>query len=125
MVFARVYRAPCFEVVTHKVDVSNAESVAEVARAANALGRVKSVVHTAGLSPAQASADAILHVDLLGVAHTLDEFGKVIAKGGAGIVIASVSLRRFGPESSKPGPSKHGCLVAKTLPICGLLYWRE
>ena len=84
-------RTPRFEVVTHRVDVSNAESVAGVARAADALGRVKSVVHTAGLSLAQASADAILHVDLLGVAHTLDEFGKVIAKGGAGIVIASMA----------------------------------
>ncbi len=117
--------APCFEAVTHRVNVSNAESVAEVARAADALGRVKSVVHTAGLSPTQASADAILHVDLLGVAHTLDEFGKVIAKGGAGIVIASMSLRRFGPECSKLGASRCGCLVAKTLPICGPLYWRE
>ena len=118
-------RTPCFEVVTHRVDVSNAESVAEVARAADALGRVKSVVHTAGLSPAQASADAILHVDLLGVAHTLDEFGKVIAKAGAGIVIASMSLRRFGPECSKLGASRYGCLVAKTRPFRGLLYWRE
>src|SRR5665811_2494391 len=35
--------------------------------------------------------EAILAVDLLGVAHMLDEFGAVIAQGGAGVVIASMA----------------------------------
>jgi hypothetical protein len=30
-------------------------------------------------------------VDLAGVAHALDEFGRVIAPGGAGVVIASMA----------------------------------
>ena len=53
------------------------------------LGAVVHVVHTAGLSPAQASPQAIIAVDLVGVAHVLEEFGRVIAPGGSGIVIAS------------------------------------
>jgi NAD(P)-dependent dehydrogenase (short-subunit alcohol dehydrogenase family) len=47
------------------------------------------VVHTAGLSPAQASPEAIIAVDLVGTAHVLDEFARVIAPGGSGIVISS------------------------------------
>ena len=47
------------------------------------------MVHTAGLSPAQASPEAIIAVDLVGVAFVLEEFGRIIASGGSGIVIAS------------------------------------
>ena len=75
--------------VIAQVDVSSAESVAELARTAAGLGQVTHVVHTAGLSPAQASAQAIIAVDLVGTALVLEEFGHVIAPGGAGIVIAS------------------------------------
>ncbi len=49
------------------------------------------VVHTAGLSPQQASTEAVLAVDLLGVALSIDEFGRVIEPGGAGVVIASMA----------------------------------
>src|SRR5581483_4521646 len=78
-------------VQTREVDVTLRESVAAVARLAAGAGRVTAVVHTAGLSPQQASADAILAVDLLGVALTIDEFGPVIAPGGAAVVIASMA----------------------------------
>ena len=36
---------------------------------------VTQLVHTAGLSPVQASVEAILRVDLAGVAYALEEFG--------------------------------------------------
>jgi len=78
-------------VTTRRVDVSARESVAELAEAAAALGRITQIVHTAGLSPAQAPVAAILAVDLLGVALVLEEFGRVIAGGGAGVVISSMS----------------------------------
>ena len=79
------------EVVAHPVDVSSHEAVARLADAAAALGPVTQVVHTAGLSPAQASAGDILEVDLFGVAFSLEEFGRVIGAGGAGVVIASMA----------------------------------
>ncbi|MEU3178963.1 MULTISPECIES: SDR family oxidoreductase [Streptomyces] len=79
------------EVVTHAVDVSSAASVAALAEAAAGLGPVTQVVHTAGLSPVQASPAAVLRVDLLGTALVLEEFGQVVAPGGAGVVIASMA----------------------------------
>jgi NAD(P)-dependent dehydrogenase (short-subunit alcohol dehydrogenase family) len=78
-------------VLTREVDVTSRSSVAAVAETARAAGRVTAVVHTAGLSPQQASAEAVLAVDLLGVALSIDEFGRVIEPGGAGVVIASMA----------------------------------
>ena len=69
------------QVMTQQVDVTSRASVAAAADVADSSGRVTAVVHTAGLSPQQASADAVLAVDLLGVALTLDEFGRVIEPG--------------------------------------------
>jgi NAD(P)-dependent dehydrogenase (short-subunit alcohol dehydrogenase family) len=79
------------QVLTQEVDVTSRSSVAAVAETAHAAGRVTAIVHTAGLSPEQASAEAVLAVDLLGVALTIDEFGRVIEPGGAGVVIASMA----------------------------------
>jgi len=84
-------RGDGFTVQTQTVDVADAASVADLARTAGSLGAVVQVAHTAGLSPVQAPAAAILAVDLLGVAQVLDAFGQVIAPGGAGVVIASMA----------------------------------
>jgi NAD(P)-dependent dehydrogenase (short-subunit alcohol dehydrogenase family) len=78
-------------VATQVVDVTSADSVQDLAQTAQAAGEVDQVVHTAGLSPVQAPAQAILKVDLLGVALVLDAFAPVIAAGGAGVVIASMA----------------------------------
>ncbi|MCK9874264.1 SDR family oxidoreductase [Frankia sp. Ag45/Mut15] len=78
-------------VVSQVVDVSSADSVQELADVADRLGPVINIVHTAGLSPVQASASAVLAVDLLGVALVLDAFGPVIAPGGAGVIISSMA----------------------------------
>jgi NAD(P)-dependent dehydrogenase (short-subunit alcohol dehydrogenase family) len=79
------------QVLTREVDVTVRDSVAALAEMAEGTGRVTAVVHTAGLSPQQASAAAILAVDLLGVANIIDEFGRVIEPGGAAVVIASMA----------------------------------
>lgn len=80
-----------FDVVSAQVDVSSRESVQALAATARELGNVTGVVHTAGLSPVQAPVEAIWKVDLYGVAVVLEEFEKVIAPGGAGVVIASMA----------------------------------
>jgi len=59
-------------------------------------GDITGVIHAAGVSPSQASSATILAVDLYGTALVLEEFGNVIARGGAGIVIASQSGHRLG-----------------------------
>lgn len=79
------------EVVGRQVDVSDAGSVAALAEAASGWGRVTHIAHTAGVSPTQAVTKAILEVDLLGTALVLDAFEEVVAEGGAGVVIASMS----------------------------------
>src|SRR3954470_3899226 len=78
-------------VTARRVDVSDRGSVRSLAKAAADLGRVTQVVNTAGLSPVQASAKAVLSVDLYGVAVFLEEFGQVVASGGAGLVISSMA----------------------------------
>ena len=78
-------------VETGLVDVGDADSVAALAKLAAVLGPVRAVVHTAGLSPAQATAAEVVRVDLLGVAFVLEEFAAVVAPGGAGVVIASMA----------------------------------
>ncbi|CUU59319.1 NAD(P)-dependent dehydrogenase, short-chain alcohol dehydrogenase family [Parafrankia irregularis] len=88
---ADALRAEGHDVTTARVDVTDRASVAALAGTAAGLGRVTHVAHTAGLSPTQASTEAILRVDLLGVALVLDEFLGVVAPGGAGVVIASMA----------------------------------
>jgi NAD(P)-dependent dehydrogenase (short-subunit alcohol dehydrogenase family) len=86
-----------YAVVPVPVDVSSRDSVRTLAEAAERSGPVLQVAHTAGLSPVQAPALAILRVDLLGVALALEEFEKVIAPGGAGVVISSMAGHTAAP----------------------------
>lgn len=81
---------------TTTVDVSSRESVLALIKKATASGNVTGVIHSAGVSPSQASPATILAVDLYGTALVLEEFGKIIAHGGAGVVIASQSGHRLG-----------------------------
>ncbi|WP_280398485.1 SDR family oxidoreductase [Nocardia carnea] len=80
-----------FEVSTHRVDAGDPAAVAKLAAAAADTGPIRHLVHTAGVSPAKASTEAIVRVDLCGVAYVLDEFAPLMAPGGAGIVIASMA----------------------------------
>jgi NAD(P)-dependent dehydrogenase (short-subunit alcohol dehydrogenase family) len=88
---ASVLRTAGHTVATQKVDVALRESVHSLAIAAAKMGSVVQVVDTAGLSPNMASPEKILAVDLFGVALVLEEFGQIIAAGGAGIVISSMA----------------------------------
>lgn len=80
-----------YEVVTQKVDVASQQSVNLLANKAAECGKVVGVVNTAGLSPNMAPAAKILEVDLYGTALVFDEFERVIAEGGAGLVISSMA----------------------------------
>jgi NAD(P)-dependent dehydrogenase (short-subunit alcohol dehydrogenase family) len=90
-----------FEVSTAVVDVTSRESVHVLAKMAEALGAVTGLILAAGVSPTQASPAQILRVDLYGTALVLEEFGNVIARGGAGVVIASQSGHRLPARRSK------------------------
>ena len=88
-----------YEVSVATVDASSREDVHELVDTATALGDVTGLIHAAGVSPTQAAPATILKVDLYGTALVLEEFGNVVARGGAGVVIASQSGHRLPPLS--------------------------
>jgi NAD(P)-dependent dehydrogenase (short-subunit alcohol dehydrogenase family) len=88
-----------YEVSVATVDASSREAVHALVEKAIALGEVTGLIHAAGVSPSQASPATILKVDLYGTALVLEKFGNVIARGGAGVVIASQSGHRLPPLS--------------------------
>jgi NAD(P)-dependent dehydrogenase (short-subunit alcohol dehydrogenase family) len=93
-----------FDVSTSLVDVSSRKSVQALVEKATSLGAITGLIHGAGVSPTQATPEVILRVDLYGTALVLEAFGNVIAKGGAGVVIASQSghrLHALTPEQNK------------------------
>jgi NAD(P)-dependent dehydrogenase (short-subunit alcohol dehydrogenase family) len=92
---AKILADAGFTTSTAAVDVSSRESVEALVAGAVAIGEISGMIHAAGVSPSQASAAAILAVDLYGTALLLETFGAVIARGGAGIVIASQSGHRL------------------------------
>jgi NAD(P)-dependent dehydrogenase (short-subunit alcohol dehydrogenase family) len=96
---ARVLLDAGFNVSTTTVDVSSRASVQALVDAATKTGEVSGVIHAAGVSPSQAPPEVILKVDLYGTALVLEEFGNVIARGGAAVVIASQSGHRLPPLS--------------------------
>jgi NAD(P)-dependent dehydrogenase (short-subunit alcohol dehydrogenase family) len=92
---AEAMRNAGFDVSTATVDVSSRDSVHALVETAASHGQITGVIHAAGVSPSQAPPEAILAVDLYGTALVLEEFGNVIARGGAGVVIASQSGHRL------------------------------
>ena len=84
-----------YECSTMKADLGNKADIHAVVEEALKWGMVKHVVNAAGVSPSQAPVSEILRVDMYGTSVLLEEFGKVIAPGGSGIVISSQSGHRL------------------------------
>ena len=84
-----------FDTTPVEMDLSSRESVLNLIARAQELGDIKMLVNAAGVSPSQASVEAILKVDLYGTAVLLEEVGKVIAEGGVGVTISSQSGHRM------------------------------
>ena len=92
---AQVMENAGFETTAMQADISSRAAIQAVVEKAKSLGPIKAVVQAAGVSPSQAPIEAILKVDLYGTAVVLEEFGKVIAEGGSGVVISSQSGYRM------------------------------
>ncbi len=88
-----------YEVSVATVDVASRDAVHALASQAHQLGDITGLIHSAGVSPSQASPATILAVDLYGTALVLETFGPTMARGGAGVVIASQSGHRLPPLS--------------------------
>ena len=78
-----------YTVETFVVNAMEKDSVEAFAQKAASLGPVKYFIDTAGASPNQSSPEHIMMLDGVGTGYALDAFGKVMAAGGAGLVISS------------------------------------
>ena len=93
-----------YDVVPFEMDLSSRTSILAIIAKALEYGEIKYLVNAAGVSPSQAPVEAILKVDLYGTAVLLEEVGKVIAEGGAGVTISSQSgwrMPQLTPEEDR------------------------
>ncbi|MFI7131102.1 SDR family oxidoreductase [Nonomuraea sp. NPDC050153] len=84
-------RAEGYDAKGQLTDVSDARSVAELAGAAAAEGRIGAVVHTAGVSAATSTVRKIMEVDLAGTAHVIDAFEPVATRDTSLVCVASMA----------------------------------
>lgn len=92
---AKILSDAGFETSTVAVDISSRESILNLVEHSQKFGAVKNLINAAGVSPSQAPVELILKVDLYGTAVLLEEFGKIIADGGSGVIISSQSGHRL------------------------------
>lgn len=88
-----------YEHSVEQVDISSKTSVQSLVNKVSSQGEIEGLILAAGVSPTQASPQKILEVDLYGTALVLEEFRKVIANHGSGVVIASMAGHRLPPLS--------------------------
>ena len=88
---AKIMTAAGFDVEPMIMDLSDRASIQAMISKGQEYGDIKYLINGAGVSPSQASIETILKVDLYGTAVLLEEVGKVIAPGGAGVTISSQS----------------------------------
>ena len=92
---AKILADAGFETSAVAADLSSRDSLLALIDHARSFGPIANVINAAGVSPSQAPVETILKVDLYGTSVLLEEFGKVIAEGGSGVVISSQSGHRL------------------------------
>lgn len=84
-----------FDAVATETDLGSRSSIRALVDEAQRWGQVGMLVNAAGVSPSQASVEQILRVDLYGTAVLLEEVGRVVRRGGAGVTVSSQSGHRM------------------------------
>ena len=107
-------RTSGYAVETMTVNALDKTSVEAFAEKAASLGSVKYFIDTAGASPNQTSPEHILALDMVGTGYAVDAFGRVMAPGGAGLIISSQTGYMY------PIPNETELEILKT-PTEGLL----
>ena len=92
---AKIMTDAGFDCEWMQADLASRASIREFIAKGQSFGGIDYLVNAAGVSPSQASIETILQVDLYGTAVLLEEVGKVIAPGGAGVTISSQSGKRM------------------------------
>jgi NAD(P)-dependent dehydrogenase (short-subunit alcohol dehydrogenase family) len=96
-------------------DVTSATDVAAVADRVRELGRLRCLVHTAGVSPEMADAATVLDVDLAGSVRITDAFFPLVNPGSSAILIGSIAGYSDVPAAVEPlldDPLADGFLAA-------------
>ena len=109
-----------FDATPMEMDLSSRASIRALLATARESGEIALVVNAAGVSPSQASIETILTVDLYGTAVLLEEAGKVIAPGGAGVTISSQSGHRM-PQLTQEEDEQLACTPTEALLKLGIL----
>lgn len=78
-----------YDVETMIVNALEKDSIEKFAQKAVSLGDVMYFIDTAGASPHQTNPEHILNLDMIGTGYAIDIFGKIMGKGGAGLIISS------------------------------------
>ena len=94
---ARTLEDAGFEVSTTRCDLGAKRDILALVERATGMGDVVNLINAAGVSPSQAPVGHILQVDMYGTSVLLEEFGRVMAEGGSGMIISSQSGHRLGP----------------------------
>ena len=84
-----------FDATPVEMDLASRDSIRRLIDQARKLGEIAMLVNAAGVSPSQAPVEVILEVDLYGTAVLLEEVGRVIKAGGAGLTVSSQSGHRM------------------------------
>ena len=92
---AGIMEAAGFDVIPMEMDLSSRTSIRGLIQEGQRHGEITMLVNAAGVSPSQAPIETILQVDLYGTAVLLEEVGRVITPGGAGVTISSQSGHRM------------------------------
>jgi NAD(P)-dependent dehydrogenase (short-subunit alcohol dehydrogenase family) len=96
-------------------DVTSAADVAAVADRVRELGRLRCLVHTAGVSPEMADAATVLDVDLAGSVRITDALFPLVNPGCSAILIGSIAGYSDVPPAVEPlldDPLADGFLAA-------------
>lgn len=112
---AKIMNEAGFDAVPAEMDLSSRDSIINLIAEAQKHGEIAMLVNAAGVSPSQASIETILKVDLYGTAVLLEEVGKVMKEGGAGVTISSQSGFRM------PALTAEEDELLATTPVEGLL----
>ena len=83
------FRYSGYAVETMVVNALDKASVEAFVEKAASLGPVKYFIDTAGASPHQTDPEHILNLDMVGTGYAVDAFGRVMAPGGAGLIVSS------------------------------------
>lgn len=111
---AKIMKDAGFDAVPVQMDLSDRTSILEFIQTGQKYGDITMLINAAGVSPSQAPVETILKVDLYGTAVLLEEVGKVIKQGGAGVTISSQSGHRM-PQLSQEEDELLACTTTEEL----------